>query len=393
VHRKTHVDFLTSIHAVKMMLKIAIYLGLLWCAHGAVYAQGRDLLPASDSQVIEKLAPRVERKPQTPVAAAIAAKQAITLARESAQARYLGRAQAVLQPWWDKADAPTELAVLQATVQQSRHEFAAAHAVLERVLQREPQHAQALLTLATLERVAANYPAAERACAQLRQTTAVLYAQACSLETQSLQGKHRAAQQGFASLLANAADPATQSWLWSLAGENEERAGHDDKAYQAYQTSMQLATDNYTALAAADVLLRTGQAAAVLPWLSKLPDSEAALLRRAYAYKQLQNPQWQVIAKELELRFTALEQRGDAPVLHAREQALAYLWLAQDGVKALQSAQLNLSLQKEPLDWWIALQSAQLARDSVGVQKIVSDIAAVGLRDSRLALPIKTVQK
>jgi hypothetical protein len=375
------------------MLKIAICLGLLWCAHGAVYAQGRDLLPTSDNQVVEKLAPRVERKPKTPAAAALAAKQAITLARESAQARYLGRAQAVLQPWWDKADAPTELAVLQATVQQSRHEFAAARAVLERVLQREPHHAQALLTLATLERVAANYPAAARACAQLRQTAAVLYAEACSLETQSLQGKHRAAQQGFESLLGDATDPAAQSWLWSLAGENEERAGHDDKAYQAYQTSMQLAADNYTALAAADLLLRTGQAAAALPWLSKLPDSEAVLLRRAYAYKQLQDLQWQEIAKELELRFTAMEQRGDAPVLHARERALAYLWLTQDGAKALQSAQLNLSLQKEPLDWWIAVQSAQLAKDSVSAQKIMSDLSAVGLRDSRLVLPTKIAQR
>jgi hypothetical protein len=369
-----------------------------WCAlmlvcawHTQINAQGKDLIPRSEQQVIETLAQRAVRKPQSPEQAVQAAQQAITLARQTSEARYLGRAQALLQPWWDKPDAPTDVAVLQATVQQGRHEFAAARAVLSRVLAREPGHAQGWITMATLERVAANYPAAARACAALAQAGAVLYAAACSLETQSLQGDYLGAQRGLEAQRKLSSDAGVQAWLWSLAGENEERAGHDDKAFKAYTTSLALAPDNYTALAMADLLLRTQKPAAALPWLAQQPASEAVLLRKAYAYKLLQDPQWKALAKNLQERFVALEQRGDAPVLHARERALAYLWLDQNGQLALQSALLNLSLQKEPFDWWLALASAQLAGDGQQARLIAADAAKTGLRDVRLSSLPKVV--
>ena len=93
----------------------------------AAQAGGRDFTPASDAQVIETLGPRVRVAQASPEAAAQAARQAITQARETADPRYLGRAQAALAPWWDKDDAPSLLAVLQATVQQSHHRFGDRH--------------------------------------------------------------------------------------------------------------------------------------------------------------------------------------------------------------------------------------------------------------------------
>jgi predicted Zn-dependent protease len=327
---------------------------------------------------------RVRTSTTTPQAAALAARQAITLARETADTRYLGRAQASLARWWNKSDAPVELAVLQATVHQSRHEFAAARTILTQALQREPGHAQGWLTLATLERVAGNYPSAMTACAQVTRAGAQLYGAACQLETASLQGQHDEARRALAALQRQTLDASTQAWLGSLLAESEERAGRDGAALTVYQASLALAPDGYTALAAADLLLRTGQASAALKLLADQPASDAVLLRRAYALKLQNDRQWQALSNELQARFAALDQRGDDPATHARERALAYLWLDADAAKAWAAAKLNLTLQKEPLDWWLALQSAQRAGQTAELARLRSAVAATGLRDARL---------
>lgn len=372
-----------------MVLLRPIFLALaILQALGAAHAAGRDFAPASDAQVIETLLPRVRMAAPSPQAAASAAKQVISLARQSADPRYLGRAQALLSPWWDKADAPVELAVLQATVQQSRHEFTAAKITLDKALQRDPSHAQGWLTLATLERVAGRYAQALAACAQVARAGAALYAAACQLETQSLQGQHEVARRGLEALRLQTTDKAVQAWLLSLLAESEERAGRDGAAFSAYQASLALAADGYTSLAAADLLLRTARTDALQKALSLLrdqPDSDAVLLRRAYALKLLSDPQWKALADTLRERFSALDVRGDDPASHARERAMASLWLDGNPASALVSAKLNLTLQKEPLDWALALHSASSVGTLTELAQLRAALEATGLRDARLA--------
>lgn len=369
---------------MKLSRHLLIALIVLNCATIASAAL-RDIVPTHDRQVIEMLPPRVRTSAPTPEAAALAARQAITLARKTSDVRYLGRAQSTLQAWWDKTDAPVELAVLQATVQQSRHQFAAAKRVLVAALAREPRHAQGWLTLATIERVSGNYSATLEACTAIERAGAILYANACALETRSLQGQNDAARSGLSALLSQATDAGTQAWLWSLVGENEERAGRSIAALKSYQTSLALAPDGYTALAAADLLLRTNRAAAAVQVLAQESNSDAVLLRRAYAAKLRNQPAWQDMAKQLKERITALDQRGDDPAAHARERALMHLWLDADGPSALQAAELNLTLQKEPFDWWLAAQSAQLAAVPVAMDNLRKQINSQGLKDARLA--------
>jgi hypothetical protein len=363
---------------------------MAWVAATAAQAQPRDVVPTHGAQVLETLSARVgtastPRFNARPESIANAARAAIQQARETADTRYLGRAQALLAGYWDKPNAPTELAVLQATVQQSRHEFAAAHAVLTSALKRDPAHAQGWLTLATLERVAGRYPAALSACAQVLRAGAALHGAACQLETRSLQGAHEAARHGFEALRRQTSDVETQAWLLSLTAENEERTGQDVRAHAAYQSSLSLAADGYTAIALADLQLRTQQPAQALQALVNQAESDAVLLRRAFALKQMNNSQWRSLATQLQERFAAINQRADYnPATHAREQALAHLWLNDDGPRALQSAQLNLTLQKEPLDWWLALRSTELARLPQVAEQIRRDVAAQGLRDARL---------
>ena len=80
-----------------------------------------------------------------------------------------------------------------------------------------------------------------------------------------------------------------------------------------------------------------------------------------------------------------MRRRGDDVTLHGRELALAALWLDGDATKALALARDNLRLQREPVDWWVALESARLAGDQAAQTEIRQAIAAAGLRDVRLA--------
>jgi predicted Zn-dependent protease len=346
-------------------------------------AAPKDFSASTDAQVLETLPERIKAA-TTPQAAAQAAQLWIELARRNADPRYLGRAQAVLARWWDQGDAPPALAVLQATVQQSRHEFDAARRTLTRTLQRDPAQAQGWLTLATLERVAGKYEAAAAACQQLARLGAALYAQACLLETRSLVGEFDAARNGFDALLRTVSDAPTKAWLLSLKAESEERAGRNEDALVAFQASLALADDGYTALAQADLQLRLSRPADALQTLTNQANSDAIVLRRARAYQLQNDARWRSLAAELHERFAALDQRGDDPRLHARERALALLWLDADPRKAWPVARSNLELQKEPLDWWLALESAKAAAQKEELVQVQAALGRVGLTDARL---------
>lgn len=349
--------------------------------------------PSSDDEVLELLPAITRNRPEgapvarqaaDPTAVALIVREDIATARQTGDTRYWGRAQALLAPWWDRADAPTDLAVLQATVQQGRHEFDAARRVLSATLARAPGHAQGWLNLAALERLSARYAESLDACDAVARIGAALYAAACRLETQSLQGQHQSATQGLQTLIAQTPDREQRSWLLSLLAESLERAGRDRAATNAYQRSLALSADLYTSIAYSDLLLRTGQAEPALQALAGLPETDAVLLRRAVAWRRLGNSQWVATRALLQERTTELLRRGDDPSLHGRELALTALWLDDDPTGALALARSNLRLQREPLDWWVALQSARLAKDVTALTEIASAIHAAGLNDMRL---------
>ncbi len=357
-------------------------------------------LPTQDDEVIEVLTTITRSRPapspaaaapgpgSDPATAAAQAREAIGVARQTGDARYWGRAQAVLAPWWDQTQAPVDLAVLQATVQQGRHAFAPARAVLQAALARAPGHAQGWLNLAALERVEGRYGASLTACEAVARAGQDWYAQACRLETISLQGQHAQARTGLQALLAPLsprADASRRAWLLSLRAEAEERAGDDAAARAAYTQSLAAEPDLYTAIAFSDLLLRTGQPDAAQRVLAPLARTDAVLLREALALRQMRDARWQTVRDELRAREQALDRRGDDLELHDRERALLALWLDDAPARALTLAQRNLDLQREPLDWWVALQAAGQAKDSTATTALRERLRATGLHDARLA--------
>ncbi|MDB5885885.1 MAG: hypothetical protein JWR74_2056 [Polaromonas sp.] len=363
------------------------------------------LQPQRDEDLLEVLPAVTHDRPVPPGAmplakpattdvrtAALQAREAISVARQTGDTRYWGRAQAVLAPWWDRPEAPVDLAVLQATVQQGRHEFAASRAVLASALSRAPGHAQGWLNLASLERLSARYAQALDACDAVARAGQSLYAEACRLETRSLQGGQQQAGQGLQALISQTTEPGQRSWLLSLLAESQERAGQDAAAGASYAGSLKAEHDLYTAIAFSDLLLRTGKTGQALQILAPLPETDAVLLRRAAAWKRLGDARWTGARQVLQTRVDELKRRGDDAALHGRELALAALWLDADGPAALRFARSNLQLQREPLDWWAALQSARLANDGAALAEIETAIRAAGLHDARL-VPVASSAK
>jgi tetratricopeptide (TPR) repeat protein len=351
-------------------------------------------VPPTDSQVLEVLAPKIKKlsqhsntqnQTQNTARAIEEAKQAILLARSTSDPRFLGRAQALLGRLWDQTDAPVDAIVMQATIEQSRHDFDAAKKSLARALKSSPNHAQAWLTLATLHRVSGDYVQALSACKQVA-SGSIVFSQACELETASMLGQFELVHQKFNVLIVQLTDPATKAWLHSLYAESLERFGDDSAAQKMYQSSLRLEPDVYTSLALADLSLRLHQPKKTLSVLALLPDSDAIILRRAYALKQMGDTSWRLLAKQLDDRIQAVTARGDDSSSHAREQALTQLWLYDQPLKALTLALKNLEKQREPIDWWIALISAQLANEVLAKTRINSQLLAVGLVDQRLKL-------
>lgn len=309
----------------------------------------------------------------------------IAAARRSGDARYWGRAEAALKGRWDRAGAAPDLAVLQATVLQGRHAFVQAEAVLADTLSKHPEQAQAWLNLATLQKLSGRYREAGQSCAAMQRTQASLYAAACGLEVRSMLGEDQAVSEQWGQWQAQTADPAQLAWLLSLSGEHEERMGRPASAIKAYQRSMQLNPDTYTAVALADILLRREQAQAALDALQQQPDTDPILIRRALAYKKITDPRWQAVAQQLRERQAAIERRGDDTTPVARELGLAALWLHNDSDAAVSWATANLSLQHESIDWMLALLAARAANNSELLQQWSDAWRKTGLVDARLS--------
>lgn len=371
---------------------MALAVVLLPLAQGGSRA-ATEVVPTHDGQVLETLAAPTVRQgssvavgvPAVDVASRVdQVRQEIGLARQTGDTRHWGRAQALLGPWWDQPAGPVDMAVLQATVLQGRHAFDAARKVLAEVVARTPGHAQAWLNMAALERLRADYPASLRACAAVERAGAGTYAAACRLETLSLQGQHDAAAVGLRTLVQGSGSADQRSWLLSLLAEALERAGQDAQAETAYRDSLRAAPDLYTAIALGDLLLRTGQAQSALTVLEPQASTDAVLLRRAAAQRRLGDARWKAGRAALHARSAELLRRGDDPDLHGREAALVALWLDDDPSQALGLARRNLVLQREPVDWSVALHSAAQASDAAAWTELQRQRKASGLQDRRL---------
>ncbi len=380
-----------------MLRRALIVVALMWAAAAAHAAP---IEPVRDDEVIEVLpaaaggARGEERRQRTKLAktprdAGLAlgiARRDLARAHELGDPRFAGTAMAAIDGWRSDADAPADVLLMRATLQQYLHEFDAAATTLQRLLARPgvPQP-QAWLTLATVRRVQGRYADSDLACREVASAGSALHATACLAENAALRGEFERARLSLDQLLATPRLAAgTRAWLLTTLAELEQRAARPAAADAAYRAALQAQPDDYTRLAYADFLIEQQRAAQALGVLKGQPRSDAVLLRLAIAGTQAKALGAAADIAEMRERIAAANERPDAKRLHGREQAMFALWI--DGLldRALELARGNVALQREPLDLLVFAQAARRSGQASAREEVRRTVDKIGLRDERI---------
>lgn len=357
-------------------------------------------VPASDQTVLERLPstsdPRVRRfdairrqvaaKPGDLRAAVALANAYLNYGRDTGDARYLGRAQAVLAPWLARRPAPVDALLVSATILQSRHQFAESRRVLQAILQRDPDNAQAWLTLSSVSLVQGDMREAQHACAHLLGGSDALVAAGCIAARATVAGNARDGLQVLQALLQQQSneDPVIQSWAHGLMADAAKTLGQARRADMEFKAALQFTPgDNFLVADYADFLLDQGRAREALELTRGYAQSDTSFLRQVLAESALGLPQARADIATMASRFRDLEQRGDSR-LYAREEARFVLWLLHDPERALKLAQDNWRFQHAPEDMRIYLEAALAAGQPASAQPVLDFLGQTRLEDPRI---------
>lgn len=375
------------------LLYLAIFVSAIASAAAAPYT------PAADSQVIERVPARASNpaarelqalrqawraQPQDLGAATRLAERYFEEVGATGDPRFIGYAQATLQPWWTQPAPPPGVRVLRAMLLQFDHQFEPALADLAAALVAEPANAQAWSWQLAIQMVLADYAGAGASCQRLQALVPPLVGAACRAQVDAVTGHGLAAATALRSALQQS-DAAPVQRLWSLTrlAETEERLGRWAEAEATFRQALALGLpDIYLQAALADFLLDRGRPAEVLSLLQDQGRADVLLLRLALAAHATQDASAARHAGELAARFDAARQRGDAS--HRKEEARFLLALRKDVPGALKLARENWAEQREPADARVLLEAALAARDRAAAQPVLAWLARSGIESVAL---------
>ena len=380
---------------------LALMLAVAGACHATPY------IPADGRQVVERLPSRanpvqrelqqlraeLSRNPNDVARATALAQRYIEQARLEGDPRYLGYAQAALAPWWTLPQPSEQVLVLRATLRQGTHQFAEALADLDTVLARDSGNVQARLTRATVQMVTGDYAGARASCMRLYSRAPQLIVQTCLSNIGSVNGDARASFDKLKAALDQHPDPTSEvrTWVQTLLAEMAARLGDDANADALFKQAMAgVDPDSYLLGAYSDFLLDRGRTAEVARLLKDKTRIDALLLRYAIALKALRSNDAAIQADSLRLRFDAAMLRGDT--VHQREQARFELALRGDSKTAVRLAMLNWTVQKEPADLRILVETAAASGDAGAARTALDWIVKTGIEDRTIALTVEKLR-
>jgi len=383
-----HPSFSIERHWIAAALAAAISA----CASTALAAPH---VPRDDAQVVERLplvtqalkrvAPAVARNDSVDAALA-AARRYVEIGQTYSDPRAYGYAQAALGRWWSADPAPPEVLVMRARILQFRHEFDAALQQLEPALRSDQFNPDAWLLFASISQVRGNVRAARLACLKLIPIADPLVGATCVATTAALSGNAANAESLLVNALGqtNAAAPAERTWAWTILGEIRAAGEDNPGAEAAFKQALRISADDVYARAAyADLLLDERNAARARTILGDDPRrADALLVRAAIAAQRNHDADADSLRDEMAQRFAEARTRGDET--HLREQARFALEVDHAAVKALDLAQRNFQVQREPADARILLEAASAAGDARAARPALDWIKDTGMRAPRL---------
>jgi Tfp pilus assembly protein PilF len=162
--------------------------------------------------------------------------------------------------------------------------------------------------------------------------------------------------------------------------EISQRLGRTELAEKHFKQALaKQIPDTFLLAAYADFLLDQKRPAEVVALLKDKQASDTLLLRLVLAERMLNLPTAAARAETLAARFVAAKMRGDN--VHEQEEARFALEVHNNPKEALQYAQKNWMVQREPRDARIFLEAALAARAVRSAQPVLQWLQASGNED------------
>jgi tetratricopeptide (TPR) repeat protein len=354
------------------------------------------LVPArTDPRVrqFDQLRSELTAHPQDPVKAVALAQAYIDYGRSTGDARYLGRAMAVIAPFMTQPAPPIPVLLVHATIQQSRHFFKASRDELLHILQRDPDNVQALLTLSTVAMVQGDHDLANRLCVQLTNAAGNFMGMICSASLRGLSGK---GDQAYALLSyiqdpGPKAPPAITAFIQGLLADNAARMGKSDLADTHFRKALQLTPgDNFLLADYGEFLIDQRRYKEAVDLVAGDAQSDTSFLVLVTAEKMLGSPKANADMAEMDARFRSMDERGDHVFM--REEASYLLHVENDPKMALNLARQNWEVQRAPKDVRVYLEAALAANDPAAAKPAVDFVAKTHLSDVELDPLLKQLQ-
>jgi tetratricopeptide (TPR) repeat protein len=319
-----------------------------------------------------------------PDAAAAQAESLLALARETRDARYFGRAEAIVAPWADAPAATPRLLSAAADLAQQRHDFRRARGLLDAALARDPGDAGTLIRRANVALLLGEHAAARRDCAAALQAGAGLAGTICLASALTGPGSVGRARRLLESLDDAGLPPALASWRLATLADLELRDGDARAALASLARAHAIAPgQEETRVRLADALLLAGDGARALPLTEGANPSAGLLVSRIRAASAVDAGRADAARRALEALLEVGRRRGSPP--HLREEAALALYVDHDAPRALALARRNFELQKDTPDLRVYADAALAARDREAVAALRRWLASTGFEDRAVA--------
>lgn len=338
---------------------------------------------ASEARRLEPLRRRLQADPADLQSALALSRGYLLIGRETSDPRFASYAHAALSAWLRRPDPPAQALVLSATALQNTHRFDDALVLLDRALRVDPRNAQAWLTKATLLQVKGNLRAARDACRPLLPMNQ-LVGLACMASVDSLSGNLAPSYRALVrvSQSVQAADAGERSWLLGLLAEMAVRLGDFRAAEMHFRSALQAEPkDAYLKAAYADLLLLTHREREALAVLRNGEANDVLLLRLAIAGRRLGDSRADEWARTFDARRRAARPDDTS---HLREHARFLLEVRDDPRHALEVAQANWRVQREPADIRVYVRAAERSGRPEAARAVHEWIRDAGYEDRTL---------
>ena len=354
--------------------------------------------PAGGEKILlvlpDAVTPSAVQSPRITDAASAArhAAELLRIARATGDARFLGRAGAVIRPWQDRAPAPVAIDLIAAELAQQRHEFDAARSSLDRVLAAQPRQLEARLMRANIGLLTGAFDSARRDCLAVLQAGAAYPGTVCLASAMTGPGSLDRARRLLAALDVRGENSIAIA-RWRLMTEADLALRADDtrggiasleRAYALDPTHEEARTR------LAEALMAQGEAGRALALAEAPNPSLARLVVGLQAALSTGHPHAASWRRQVDASFEQSRRRGG--MRHEREEALLALHADHDAPWALQLARRNFARQKDTADLRLLVEAARAAGDREALKAARDWIEASGFEDRVVAAQLARAQ-